>query len=163
MTRSSGESDHVFDKRADKYDNLSWVFDAGFQNVILELLAPSATDVLLDLGTGSGAVAEFLCSCVSTVVAVDSSAGMLAKAQKRLHSVDNVQLILADGEATGLPDAHFDIVVARNSLHHFNSPQRGLQEVLRVLKPGARFVLVEPVAPDQSGKRLWSELFLWVF
>ncbi len=51
---------------------------------------------------------------------------------------------LADLYALDFHDAEFDAVVMREVIEHFREPERAVQEVLRVLKPGGRYVLTTP-------------------
>ena len=154
------KSREIFNTRSQKYDDLKWVFNDQFREIIINLVDPKSTDIMLDLGAGSGAIADFFYSRVKKVVAVDISESMLEKARVLLSDADNVEFILSDGQATGLKDEHFDHIVCRNALHHFTDPVNGLKEINRMLKPDGVFTLIEPVPPNQTAKTLWSALFL---
>jgi ubiquinone/menaquinone biosynthesis C-methylase UbiE len=90
-------------------------------------------------GCGAGFLAE-VCGdgAASCFVGVDISAGMLAKA--RAH-----QDLLVRGDSTRLPfaDASFDTVFARSLLYHLPDPEAGVCEMLRVLKPGGKMIVLD--------------------
>jgi SAM-dependent methyltransferase len=54
------------------------------------------------------------------------------------------------------PDASFDLVTCRQCAHHFERPEAALREMARVLRPGARLLVVDSVAPDDPA----SDTFL---
>jgi len=48
------QSVNIFDKRSLQYNDLNWVFDPNFAKVIFRFINPLISDILLDLGTGTG-------------------------------------------------------------------------------------------------------------
>ncbi|GAB4209296.1 MAG: class I SAM-dependent methyltransferase [Roseiflexaceae bacterium] len=117
---------------------------------VVELARPQPADRALDIATGGGHTALALAPHVAEVVATDLTPQMLAAAEAfvRGQGVANVSFELADAEALPFPDAAFDLVTTRIAPHHFANPQRYLAEVVRVLRPGGRFVLDDNVAPE---------------
>jgi ubiquinone/menaquinone biosynthesis C-methylase UbiE len=80
---------------------------------------------------------------------------MLAKARQRCAAAGLTNVSFREGSATDLPfpDASFDAVVTRLSIHHFQAPHRPLAEMARVLKPGGALVVADVVsseAPEES-------------
>ena len=113
----------------------------------VEPLAPGM--VVLDVACGAGHVAEQLAPHVRQVVGVDLTRALLDAGAARLRDagVDNV--LLQEGTVAGLPfvDASFDLVVCRTALHHFVDPERAVDEMRRVCRPGGRVVVADMVAP----------------
>lgn len=75
-------------------------------------------------------------------------------------------VLLGQAEAIPLPEGSVEAVVATLVLCSVEDPRRALAEILRVLKPGGRFVFLEHVAaPRGSGLRWAQDLFcpLWAF
>jgi trans-aconitate methyltransferase len=101
---------------------------------VLELLAPSPGERILDLGCGDGVLTEKIVAAGATVVAVDASPDMIAAARTRgLDArVMEAQKLTFDGE--------FDAVFSNAALHWVRDQKAMLASVHRALKPEGRFV-----------------------
>jgi SAM-dependent methyltransferase len=108
---------------------------------LLALLPPEWT--VADLGCGTGALAAELAPRVRRVVAVDQSPAMLRAARRQLAAHGNVVLHEARLEALPLADASCDAAVAALVLSYVDDPAAALREAARVLRPGARLVVLE--------------------
>ena len=109
---------------------------------------------VLDIGTGSGVLADELVRRGARVVGVDLSHGMLRRgAQRRPPSV------VADVRALALAAGCVDLVTASFVLNHLDDPVLGLREVRRVLRPGGRVLATtfEGDAPHPA-KQLLEEV-----
>jgi ubiquinone/menaquinone biosynthesis C-methylase UbiE len=95
---------------------------------------------VLDLGCGPGFTSCELAKAVGTghVTGVDISEELLAVARqaKATEQVDNLDLALGNVYALDFPENRFDFVYARFLFQHLERPQRVLENVRRVLKPG---------------------------
>jgi len=109
--------------------------------------------VIGDLGCGTGQVSAALAPFVARVVAVDASAAMLQAAKKRVHGLANVDLRRGELEALPIDDARLEAATLMLVLHHVPQPERALEEVARVLKPGGRLVLVDMLPHDREHYR----------
>lgn len=92
---------------------------------------------LLDVGCGDGGVARLLRARVRDVTAVD----VVAAAGWR--DGPGLTFQTADGEALPFDDGSFDLVHAKDSLHHMHDPERALSEFRRVLRSDGAALLVE--------------------
>jgi ubiquinone/menaquinone biosynthesis C-methylase UbiE len=117
---------------------------------MVEIGARSGAERVLDLGCGAGHTALAFAPRVAEVVAVDLAEAMLAEGRRlaRERGIGNVDFRLGDVERLALPDSSFDVVTSRFSAHHYPAPERALAEVVRVLRPGGSFLLVDSVAPE---------------
>lgn len=117
---------------------------------LVALAQPNGDERVLDIATGGGHTALAFAPHVSEVIATDLTAPMLqaAEAHARERGVSNVRFQWADAEDLPFPDASFDLVTTRIAPHHFPNPQRYVNEVARVLRPGGRFLLNDSMVPD---------------
>lgn len=99
-----------------------------------------------DLGCGTGQAAEVLSRFARHVIAVDDSDAMLSAARERLTGVDNVEIRGGELEKLPIEDLRLDAAIIFLVLHYIEDPMAVFREVVRVLKPGGR-VLVVDLAP----------------
>lgn len=98
---------------------------------------------VLDIGSGTGQMARGLALGGARVTALDRSADLLAAARELdLDAGARVEQVRAEAEATGLPDASFEVVTAAQCWHWFDQERLGL-ELLRLLVPGGRLVVAQ--------------------
>ncbi|WP_250281125.1 class I SAM-dependent methyltransferase [Frankia sp. CiP1_Cm_nod2] len=121
----------------------------------------------LEIGAGTG---FFLLNLVQAGVVArdgahvsDISPGMVATATRNAASLGlTVAGRVADAESVPYPDASFDLVVGHAVLHHIPDVERALREVLRVLRPGGRFVFAgEPTRYGDVVARRLSRATWW--
>src|SRR5574341_689656 len=112
--------------------NARFVSDLGMP--VVELLAPTAGERILDLGCGDGVLTEKLVAMGCQVVGVDGSAEQIEAARQRgldAHVMDGQRLTFAD---------EFDAVFSNAALHWMKRADDVIAGVWRALKPGGRFV-----------------------
>jgi ubiquinone/menaquinone biosynthesis C-methylase UbiE len=114
------------------------------RRLVLDALAAEDGERILDVGCGPGYYLAELATEVGeggSVVGVDSSAPMLAVAERRCATLLNTEL--REGDATALPagDEDFDAVVSVQLLEYVPDVAAALSEMVRVLRPGGRAVL----------------------
>ncbi len=121
--------------------------DEIIQTFLLEYVEPDGKDVL-EVGCGAGRITALLSDWAASWVGLDVDAGRLAEAEAR---VPGVAFIEGDGEALDFPDGSFDVVLFSLSLHHMDA-EAALWEAHRVLRPGGRVVVLEPVPFSEAGR-----------
>ncbi|MEZ4571546.1 MAG: methyltransferase domain-containing protein [Thermomicrobiales bacterium] len=102
---------------------------------------------VLDAGCGTGDDARAMAGIVGAsghVVGLDTSTGILEVARARSEAI-GIDVEFIQGDVTDLPfsDDTFDACRSERLLQHLESPVRGLQEMIRVTKPGGRIFLAE--------------------
>lgn len=120
----------------------------------------------LEVGGGTG---FFLLNLMQSGVAregtvTDISAGMVAKAVSNGQALGlNVTGNVADAESMPFGDEAFDLVVGHAFLHHIPDVDAALREIVRVLKPGGRFVICgEPTRKGDFVARRLSRATWWI-
>ncbi|OCC23866.1 ArsR family transcriptional regulator [Croceicoccus estronivorus] len=100
---------------------------------------------LLDVGTGTGRIAELLSGRADHVTALDKSHDMLALARARLQDLPPESVELVQGDFTALPfaDGAFDTITLHQVLHYAQAPERVLAEAARVARPGGRIAIAD--------------------
>ena len=111
---------------------------------------PESLGALLDVGTGTGRIAELLSPRAAHVTGLDKSPEMLRIARARLQALPAGQVDLVQGDFTDLPfaDGAFDTVLFHQVLHYAFDPAAALAEAARVARPGARIAVVDFAAHD---------------
>lgn len=97
----------------------------------------------LELGCGTGLFLERVSRSGATLIGIDLSADLLAKARSRVASIANVRVVEGDAQRLPFPDSSFDAVYGSSILHHLDLAA-ALGEVQRVLRVGGRAVFTEP-------------------
>lgn len=133
----------------DRYDPFLLVNDnelfQQFYVTILEKIK-DGKGVVLDCCSGSGVYLPLL-SCFSKVlVGIDLSYGLLQESKKINIVSDTSQIFIAQSEAESIPlkSDTCDLIVMIDSFHHIEEPGKVLEELKRVAKRDASFLLIEP-------------------
>ena len=114
----------------------------------LDLAAPGPDEEALDIACGPGIVAAALRERGAAVTAVDLTPGMLREAQG-----SGARLLRADALRLPFKDACFDLVLCRNSFHHFPDPPMAFAEAARVLRSGGRLAYEDMAAAEDLPER----------
>lgn len=102
-----------------------------------------------DLGCGAGHITDALAPCVGRVIAVDESGPMLDVAKQRLAGHTNVELRVGTIESLPIENDTLDAAVLFLVAHFITDPSRVMAEILRVLKPGGRLLIVDLMSHDR--------------
>ena len=161
----------MFDQIAGKYDFLNRFLSAGidvsWRRKMLKLLKPSNPKVLLDVATGTADVAIMAEEILKPekVIGIDISDGMLELGREKLKNrklTDVIELQNGDSEAIMFPDNTFDAVTVAFGVRNFEHLETGLQEILRVLKPGGMLCVLEFSKPNLPGIEQLYNLYLGI-
>jgi ubiquinone/menaquinone biosynthesis C-methylase UbiE len=129
--------------------------------LLVELAGLRGDERVLDIATGGGHTALAFAHRAREVVASDLTPAMLQAAEAfiRGQGIANVRFEPADAEALPFESDSFDVVTTRIAPHHFPNPQRYVQEVARVLRPGGRFLLDDNMAPEDAALGAFMDRF----
>ena len=169
---------HIFTRIPDRYDLINHVItlgmDSGWRKQAALTCLMDKPGRILDVCCGTGDLAVTiarLARYTPEITGADYSGPMLAKAAAKASSagLGNIRFINADVTRLPFPDCHFDCIAISFAFRNltYNNPLTGdyLNEILRVLKPDGRFVIVESSQPRSPFVRFLDHLYLklWVF
>lgn len=141
-----------FARHAAEWDTLRTLHsdDASVEQALCVLLDTAPLGRLLDIGTGTGRMAELLDGRSEDITALDNSPEMLRLARARLQHLPPGRVELVQGDFAELPfaDGSFDTVLFHQVLHYAQSPEIVLHEAARVTRRGGRVAIVD-FAPHQ--------------
>lgn len=145
MTQSD-ENLRFWHIRSAHYDKLFWVRDKGYLDAIIDMADLSENHMVLDVGTGTGVVANAIKDHVEHVVAIDISHSMLEKGNWQGISVLKWDI----GESL-FTEGVFDRVIARMVFHHIlDNLDRAILRCYDVLGKNGKIVVAEGVPPTDD-------------
>jgi ubiquinone/menaquinone biosynthesis C-methylase UbiE len=123
-----------------------------------ERIVGSAEGRVLEIGVGSGRNLLLYPARVEQVIGLDPSRRLLAMARQAARGTDrDIELLEGSAVAIPLERASIDTIVSTWSLCSIADAPRALGEMLRVLKPGGRFLFVEHGRAPDAGVRWWQD------
>ncbi len=161
----------MFDAISGNYDFLnhflSFGIDIRWRKKAIAMLAEGKPKFILDVATGTGDFAiEALKLNPDQIIGVDISEGMLEIGRKKMKANGHEAVIeLRTGDSENLPfeENKFDAVIVAFGVRNFENLEKGLAEMLRVMKPGGRAVVVEFSKPRAFPmKQLYSFYFRFI-
>ena len=164
----SQQVEQMFDNIAPSYDalnhRLSWNIDRYWRRRLLSTLKEIHINRMLDVATGTGDLAIKAAEKldVETIVGIDLSDEMLKVARRKAcdrNLQETIKFEKADCLNLKYADNTFDAVVAAFGIRNFQQLDRGLEEMLRVMKPGGRLRIIELTTP----KFLPARWLFWLY
>lgn len=148
----------MFDAISGNYDNLNRVISFGidvkWRKKVLQLVAEKNPNTILDIATGTGDLALLMAETNATkIIGLDISAGMLAVGVKKIADKNlsgKIEMMLADSENMPFAENTFDAITVAFGIRNFENLEKGLEEILRVLKPDGIFVVLETSNPTKT-------------
>ena len=157
--------EEMFNSIAARYDLMNRLFSAGidmkWRKKTIGLLKKLDPKTVLDIATGTADMAILACRLLDPdkITGLDLSAEMLELGRKKVEKeglADKIELVKGDGEAISFPDNSFDAVMVAFGVRNFENLENGLREMLRVLKPGGKLVILEFSKPNWGFKNLYN-------
>jgi len=148
----------MFDNISGNYDNLNRVIsfgiDVAWRKKVLRLVSEKNPKTILDIATGTGDLAILMAqTSAEKIIGLDISAGMLEVGTKKIAAKNlsnRIEMMLADSESMPFEDHTFDAITVAFGVRNFEHLEKGLAEILRVLKPGGIFVILETSNPTKT-------------
>lgn len=146
-----------FARHAEVWDTLRVLHspDEPVEAALARALASAPIGALLDIGTGTGRMAELFAPEADRVTAFDKSPEMLRIARARLQTLPADRIDLVQGDFTALPFGpdDYDTILLHQVLHYAQDPEAVLAEAARVARPGGRIAVVDFAAHDREELR----------
>lgn len=152
LDKSASTVQTMFSDIAGTYDLLNHLLSANqdtrWRRRATALLAPRRGELILDLCCGTGDSTHHLLRRQPRcrVVGADFAFAMLQRAQSKSLPA----LVAADGLRLPFPDASFDAVSAAFGVRNFADTRAGVREMVRVLRPGGRLLILEFMRPTNG-------------
>ena len=159
----------MFDSIAGRYDAmnrfLSARTDIGWRKKAIRLLKKDDPKRILDVATGTADMAIMACKILKPekLIGIDISEGMLELGRKKIEKEslgDIIQLQTGDSETINQPSGSFDAVMVAFGVRNFENLENGLAEMLRVLKPGGRLIVLEFSKPRRRAVKSLYNLYM---
>lgn len=158
----------MFDSVSPKYDLLNRVISLGidqsWRKKVVQFVGENNPKQLLDIATGTGDLAIALQTTqAEKIVGLDISPGMLniGKDKVNARGLNNrIEMILGDSEDLPFDNNSFDGITVAFGVRNFETLEKGLFEIFRVLRPKGKLVILETAVPTRfpfkQGYRLYS-------
>ncbi|MGG7034372.1 MAG: bifunctional demethylmenaquinone methyltransferase/2-methoxy-6-polyprenyl-1,4-benzoquinol methylase UbiE [Flavobacterium sp.] len=148
----------MFNTISGNYDGLNRVISFGidikWRKKVLKIVSKCNPETVLDIATGTGDLAILMTQTkAKKVIGLDISAGMLEVGRKKIQDKnlsDIIEMVLGDSENIPYPDNSFDAITVAFGVRNFENLEKGLSEILRVLKPNGTFVILETSVPEKT-------------
>ncbi|MDR9456874.1 MAG: bifunctional demethylmenaquinone methyltransferase/2-methoxy-6-polyprenyl-1,4-benzoquinol methylase UbiE [Salegentibacter sp.] len=149
--------EQMFDNISGNYDDLNRVISFGtdvkWRKKVIALVAAQNPKAILDIATGTGDLAIQMAPIkAERIIGLDISEGMLNVGRKKIAAKNldkRVEMIQGDSEALPFDDNSFDAITVAFGVRNFETLEKGLAEIYRVLKPGGIFIVLETSVPTK--------------
>lgn len=148
-----------FSMRAERYDSCgNWVRNEGILNAMISEfpIAEGRTFHIVDLGTGTGAVATHILNNYKGI----ASLSVVDLCTEMLDKITDSRITKYEASLENLPfkDNSFDIIVSRQCLHYVENLETAMKEIKRILKPGGLMILGQIVPLENHYKEYWDKI-----
>lgn len=148
----------MFDTISKEYDGLNRVISFGidvkWRKKVVKFVKATQPKSVLDIATGTGDLAIQLAQTnAEKIIGLDISNGMLEVGKEKVKKnqlEDKVEMVLGDSEKIPYGNNTFDAITVAFGVRNFENLEKGLEEILRVLKPNGILVILETSIPTKT-------------
>lgn len=149
----------MFDNISGNYDGLnrmiSFGIDVKWRKKVVQIVKDARPEKVLDIATGTGDLAINIAKNTDAkkIIGLDISVGMLEVGKTKITKAeldDKIEMIVGDSEDMPFEDNTFDAITVAFGVRNFETLEKGLAEILRVLKPNGTFVVLETSVPEKT-------------
>ncbi len=138
MTKKKHDVMKRYNETASKYDDRYRSIQEQKYREIFSMIDYDVNDIVLDVGSGTGLLLDYLSSSVENILCCDLSFNMLVEGRKR-HN--NAIFICADSDHLPFRDSSFDLTTCISVIQNLPEPFQTIEESFRILKDGGRLLL----------------------
>jgi demethylmenaquinone methyltransferase / 2-methoxy-6-polyprenyl-1,4-benzoquinol methylase len=155
----------MFNQIAFRYDFLNQLLSGGidkyWRRKAIKILSAQQPKRILDVATGTADLAIMAHKYLpaTPITGIDISEGMLALGQKKIAHLklkSHISLQMGDSEAINFDEHTFDAVMVAFGVRNFQDLHKGLDEMLRVLTPNGKLIVLEFSKPKKK-------IFKWLY
>lgn len=128
-----------FDRVYKHYDNFMKAFRLYKDEEVLEVLNLKGNEIILDIGGGTGYIANKISPYCDKVIVLDESERMLSQIGGR----DNIIPMVGEGTSTSLEKGSVDLVLMTDVVHHIKNQEALIREINRVLNINGKVLIME--------------------
>ncbi|MFM2214586.1 MAG: Demethylmenaquinone methyltransferase [Bacteroidota bacterium] len=147
----------MFDTISGNYDGLNRIITLGidvkWRKKVVALVAATNPDSILDIATGTGDLAILMATTsAKKIIGLDLSVGMLDVGKKKIESKNldsKIEMVVGDSENIPYANDYFDAITVSFGIRNFETLEKGLAEIYRVLKPNGILVILETSVPTK--------------
>lgn len=149
----------MFNAIAFRYDFMNRFLSAGidirWRKTAIKQLLEKQPKTILDVATGTADMAIMASGIIHAdkITGIDISDGMLELGRKKIEKAglaQQIELLNGDCETINFKNDSFDAVMVAFGVRNFENLEKGLSEILRVLKPGGKLVVLEFSKPRSA-------------
>ncbi|MBS1577725.1 MAG: bifunctional demethylmenaquinone methyltransferase/2-methoxy-6-polyprenyl-1,4-benzoquinol methylase UbiE [Bacteroidetes bacterium] len=168
-TAKKEQVERMFDKLAGRYDMMNRVLsagiDIGWRKKAIGLLKKEQPQSILDVACGTGDMAIMAAHMLKPkrITGIDISEQMLAVGKNKIEKeglASVIELQKGDSETINFPHNSFDAITVAFGVRNFQTLENGIREMLRVLKPGGRLIVLEFSKPKNAAIRKLYNLYM---
>ena len=131
-----------------------------YLNYTISRVAPNGQDSVLEVAAGTCACGRSFAPLVQGVVCLDATPSMLqiGKREAERSRLNNMTFVKGYAEELPFLNDSFSIVFSRLAFHHFTDADTVFSEMVRVLKPGGKLVMIDMEAADEPLRKTEDEI-----
>ena len=161
----------MFDHIAPRYDFMNRFLSAGidvsWRKKAIKRFQKDSPKILLDVATGTADMSIMAMSILhpEKIIGIDISEKMLEIGRKKIDKEGlgtKIELFSGDGETINFPKDSFDGVMVAFGVRNFENLEKGMAEILRVMKPGAQLIVLEFSKPKLPGVKALYNFYMGV-
>ncbi|MBL7702591.1 MAG: bifunctional demethylmenaquinone methyltransferase/2-methoxy-6-polyprenyl-1,4-benzoquinol methylase UbiE [Ferruginibacter sp.] len=159
----------MFNSIAFRYDFLNRFLSAGidirWRKKAIKQLVKTQPKTILDVATGTADVALMASAILNPdkITGIDISDGMLELGRKKIEKAgltDRIELLNGDCETINFKNDSFEAVTVAFGVRNFENLEKGLSEILRVMKPGGKLVVLEFSKPKSAFVKAFYNFYM---